>query len=585
MFTYLQNMADRMTDDQRDMLRRIWEPTEVAIPLRDSRRDVCVLANGELRSYGMLYKKTGDDTSGQMAYLSSVDGGISWTKHYAHGAMHSCTYFRAGNIYVGVRDSHNNERNTGEGLWVLRSAIGPDDPDPEVIEISRESYGDSFLPRQSAYGNRIWFTSQRTDDYNTRIPVFFYSDDWGKTWIRRDLPPVAPLEVEYPHKGPRWCIASGSEPNVTELAEGELMMILRTPTDCFYKSCSHDGGDTWSQPEPTTFWGTNTTAFLLRLSDGRQITFWNNTKSLPEANHRITKPPVGEKVAIGRHEDVFTNRDAAHAAISEDGGKTYIGYREILLNPIRGNADFRYRGSATSSHDKSVHQFQALELPYGKVLVSAGQNEASRRLLIFDVNWLYETARREDFINGLGGLTTHTYVRSISGCTMGTVGNGHCAWNRAQNAYLMPDPDGGPREMLYLCKRHDDRMFNDVGGATWNFPASRSGRVSIELRMVEKQARITLTDRWYNTCDRYAAELSPFYFELDAEDIGTELVRVDVDFNVDRGEASVSVNGARFFKVRMSNPCPTGISYLLLQCATDGDSNGFYVQSIEKSNG
>lgn len=583
MYRYLQNMEARMNNDQRDMLRRIWEPTVVVTPLGDSRRDICILPDGEIRSYGRLYGKNDEDKNVQTAYLSSVDGGISWTRHYAHGIMNACTYFPTPDLYITACDAHNNPVGEGNGLWVLRSKIGPDDPAPEIIKLSDGAYGDTFLPRQSAYSNRIWFTTQCTADYNTRVATFFFSDDWGKTWERRELPQVAPLPVEYPHKGPRWCIASGTEPNVVELSENNMMMLIRTPTDCFYKSHSYDGGNTWSTPEPSTFWGTNTTAFLLRLSDGRVLTFWNNTKPLPEADHRATLPPVDEKTAIGRYEDVFTNRDAAHAAISEDGGKTFLGYREILLNPVRNNTDFRYVGGVASSNDKSVHQFQAFELPFGKILVSAGQNEVSRRLVIFDVNWLYETSRREDFRMGLGQMTTHTYVRSISGCTVGRVGNGHCSWNRAPSAYLMPDPEGGYAEMLYICKRHDDRLWGDVGGAAWNFPASEVGRVSVELKLVEKTARITLTDRWYNPCDPYAAELSPFAIELDAEQIGSDFVRVDVDFDTLRGEATVSVNGAPISLIKMKGACTTGISYLLLQCATEGDSKGFYVRLLEKT--
>jgi hypothetical protein len=226
MYRYIQNIEARMSADQRDMLRRIWAPTVVATPLGDSRRNVCVLPDGEIRSYGRLYAKNDEDTSAQNAYLSSTDGGLSWTKHYAHGKMNACTYFPTPAIYVTSCDCHNNNQGLGEGLWVMRSAIGPDDPDPEIIKVADGSYGDTFLPKQSDFSNRIWFTSQYTADYNTRLATFFYSDDWGKTWQRRELPPVKPLPVEYPHKGPRWSIASGTEPYVTELSEGEMLSLL-----------------------------------------------------------------------------------------------------------------------------------------------------------------------------------------------------------------------------------------------------------------------------------------------------------------------------------------------------------------------
>lgn len=53
--------------------------------------------------------------------------------------------------------------------------------------------------------------------------------------------------------------------------------------------------------------------------------------------------------------------------------------RELALNGVRNAADFRVKGGSKSSIDKSVHQFQALELSFGKILVSYGQNAIARR--------------------------------------------------------------------------------------------------------------------------------------------------------------------------------------------------------------
>ncbi len=577
MFNYIKNMEARLSDDQKDMLSRIWEPTVVGTPLYDARRDLCVLPDGEIRSYGKLYESRHCAADGQIAYLSSRDCGLSWTPHYSHGRMNSCVYLEKPDIYITSCDTFNNNIGLGDGLWIFRSKIGPDDPHPEMIRLSDKRYTDSFLPCQSTFGDRIWFTTQ----YNSTA-TFFFSDDWGETWDKRELPPTPPFEITPPHQGLRWCRGSGTEPYAIELSPNKMMMLIRTPLDCFYQSFSADGGDTWSTPEPSTFYGTNTTAFLLRLSDGRVISFWNNTKPLPEPDHTTTRPAVSENVINGLAEDAFTNRDAAHAAISEDGGSTFLGYREILLNPARNRTDFRYVGGVRSSEDKSVHQFQAYELPYGKILVSVGQNQASRRLVIFDVNWLYENERREDFLGGLDGITTHTYVQSISGSYRGSVGNGHCAWNRAPSAYPMPDPDGGHGETLNIRAHRDDRLWSPIGGATWNFPASRTGRISVELKLIEKQARFTLTDRWYNTCDPFAATESPFSFELGETQIGNQFARIDIDYNTENGSGEVFVNGKPLFTLPMSHPCPTGLSYLVLQCATDGESQGFYVRLLEK---
>ena len=146
----------------------------------------------------------------------------------------------------------------------------------------------------------------------------------------------------------------------------------------------------------------------------------------------------------------------------------------------------------------------------------------------------------------------------------------------------MPDPEGGYGEVLSISKHHDERLINDIGGATWNFPASKRGTVSVEIKIAEKQARISLTDRWYNTCDPYAAIQSPFSFELDAFDIGDEFIKVDIAYDTEKGVADVLADGKHLFKVRMSHDCPTGLSYLVLQCATDGESKGFYIKSLGK---
>lgn len=393
----------------------------------------------------------------QIAYLSSTDGGLSWNIKYSEAKMNACTYIEKAGVYLASCEGYNNNKYIEKDLYIYRSTIGPDDTDPEVIMVAEGGYYDAFLPQQSFFTDRVWFTAQEKG-----IPSFFYSDDFGKTWTERKITAMPVFEPVFPHKGLRWSVGSGSEPYVVELSRDKMVMILRTPTDNFYKSYSYDGGDSWTEPEESTFYGTNTTAFMLRLTDGRVITFWNNTKPLPQPNHNLTFPPVTRGVMEGLGENAFTNRDVAHAAITDDG-ENFIGYREILLNEIRNNSDFRY-----------------------------------------------------------------------------------------------------------------------IGGAVWNFPASKQGKVTVNLKIVEKQARIALSDRWYNTCDPYAAVQSPFWFEIDAADIGAEFVAINIDFDTDKGEAKVFIGEELFFKVKMTNPCPTGISYLILQCATDGDSKGFYVKELIK---
>lgn len=577
MFSYLKSMENRLNNDQKDIIKRIYEPTVVATPLADSRRDVCILPNGEIRAYGRLYASGHLSQDGQNAYLSSEDCGLSWVIKYSHGKMNACYYLKKAGVYLAACERHNNNQGITSGLYIYRSKIGPDDPNPEMIKLNDRSFSCSFAPKESLYSNRIWFTSELEGN-----PYFFYSDDFGETWTERAIVNPHCFETVFPHKSTRWCIGSGTEPNVIEIDENKMMMIIRTPMDCFYQCFSYDGGDTWTNPEPTYFYGTNTSAYLLRLSDGRILNFWNNTKPLPQHNLK-TETTITDWVTSGKGENAFTNRDVAHAAISDDGGKTFVGYREILLNGIRNNADFRYYGGVKMSADKSVHQFQAFELPFNKILVSVGQNNASARLVIFDVDWLYETSRKERFLQGCSNVTVHTYLKGVSGSHHYEVGNGHCSKNRTYSAYPMQNPEGSVDEVLYVSKRHDDRLINDISGMCWNFPMAKQGRVSIDIKIVEKQARFILTDRWYNTCDAYAAMQSPFWFELDAVDIGDGFAQVNIDFDVEKGYATVRLQEEPLFKVKMTGECPTGISYLIMQCITDGDSKGFYIKSMEKN--
>lgn len=572
MGSYIERMETSFSDGQKERLKRIWEPTVTGVPLSNALRDVCILKDGEIRSYGFMHKTR--DNQGVMAYLSSYDGGVSWNPHYAKGKMHSCTYIEDFDLYISSVAKEI-------GLYVYLSKIGPDDENPEIIKISDKPHGNTFQPVKSVYSHRIWFTAQRGAEGSEHNPaIFYFSDDCGKTWEEREMPKTPQHRVEYPHKGLRWSRACGTEPCAVELSENTLMMLIRNSTDCFYKCFSYDNGDTWTEPSPSHFYGTLTTPFLLRLRDGRIVAFWNNSRPLPEPDHTKTYPPVSQGVIDGYNEDVFTNRDVAHAAISDDCGKTWKGFREILLNPVRNNADFRYIGGLNGSNDKSVHQFQAYELPYGKILVSLGQNSVSRRILIFDVNRLYETESYEDFFGGLEKLSYHTYLKSISGSTA-YLGNGHCAWNRTNSAYLVPDPAGTMKEVLSVSSHHDERIINDIGGVSWNFPGTMQGTVEIELKIYGKGMKFSLADRWYNPCDPYAAEQSQFSFEIDETDFSEGFEKLTIDYDTELGKATVKYNGKSFEK-DMQMPCYTGISYLIVQCIANGDSEGCLVRSFGK---
>ena len=93
---YVKKIESLMTDEAKEMLKGIYKPTVVATPLSDSRRDICIMPDGEIRSYGVL------EGSGRGAYLASRNGGLSWDIHYASGNVNACSYFEKEDINIAL---------------------------------------------------------------------------------------------------------------------------------------------------------------------------------------------------------------------------------------------------------------------------------------------------------------------------------------------------------------------------------------------------------------------------------------------------------------------------------------------------
>ncbi len=574
-------LESRLSPEDKARLRAIHAPTVVCVQPDDARRGMCVMPDGEIRSYGKTDKN-------RTVYYSSRNGGLDWTAvelpedvapvlNYAKllpgrvvmGASSRVPWSGRYVTFVGVHKEDNGGREPG--TWVMLSDIGPGDENPRMFKVDDEVYGDIFQPQMLEETHRI-ITTVSIDRDGSYGPAVFYSDDNGETWTKVNLNPTPRHTVVYPHLGVRWQ-NNGSEPNLTVLPNGRMMLLARTSLDYFYLYYSDDNGETWTDGEPSRFHATLTTPFLLRLHDGRVAVFWNNTRPLAEVDHSKTVPPVGGDIVRGRWEDVFTNRDANHAAITENG-VDWIGFREMFLNVNRNACDFR----TNSNGDNSVHQFQAIELPYGKVLVAFGQNAYSRRTVIFDLDWLYETQNAEDFRHGLRHVTTHLFVRSISGAHP----NGHCAWNRTNGALLMPDPAGSTGEALQICRVRDKRLVSELQGAVWNFPKAYRGEITLGLYLAGEGIHVRLCDHWMNAGDPDAGMWANFDFTLNGRTLPVgEWVTVIVRFDTDAGMAEVFCGERKLFDVRMQNPAPDGLTYVHLQtAAATEDFGGVYVNKI-----
>lgn len=584
MNNYLENMKNRLSDEDKILLKQIYEPTVVTIPPSDACRSMCVTPDGEIRIYGSINKCNPDDV-GTLVYISSTDCGLSWKTHLMKDTN---MLGSAGcNLKIGRYIScYPNElrmdlkESFGEsGTWAIINDEGYDSTNNRFIKLSDKLVHVLKLPFFLESCNRWFIIGEHRYSDMTKNVVIFYSDDDGETWVENVIEETAPkFETVPPHKGSRWQEYS-CEPTIAELSTGELIMIVRTSQNYHYIYRSGDKGITWSKPEPSAFHGTITMPVLHKLSDGRIVFFWCNNQPMPELDHESTFPPLDQATKRGVWEDVFTNRDVNHLAISEDDGKNWIGFRELFLNTIRNNADFRSIGGV-NSRDKSVHQAQLLELPYNKLLIHFGQNAISRKAVILDIDWLYEKERFEDFRLGLQNVSTHMYVKSNLGGYRGF--SGHCAYNRTNGALLVPDPDGNFEEALQLCRIEDDRLVYKKQGVVWNFPSSKKGRVEIRLRVIKSGVKVSLTDHWYNPADETAADDTQLSFEYKCVS-ADKWDMVVVEYDTDKMTGKIFVNEELSDTIKLRYKAPNGLCYLHIQTLAEvQDFEGTLIKTLRK---
>lgn len=566
---HLKLIRSRMTDEDVRLLSDIYEPTVVAAPDQDAWNGLTLMPDGRIRYYGHYRKKSVFDNSCDRCYIESADGGLSWKRHIDDKS-------RLGpSVFVPFLNRYMNVTTEEDGTYAI-FADSPDSTDIHRVLITPTVYIEPKAPFIMRSRQRILVVihERRRELHPTAFfPVVLCSDD-GESWREVHISPAPFYERTDPSAGIRWQ-QNNRENTIEELSDGRLMMLSRTATDYHYVCYSSDGGDNWTDPVPSDFHSTGTMPYLKRLSDGRLLFLWCNTRPLPELPE-----------ADGIWEDVFTNRDANHAAISEDDGKSWIGFREMALNPLRCNSDFRSIGGPEDSRDKSVHQFEALELPFGKILVVYGQHMICRKMIILDTKWLYERSRNENFLHGLDGLSTHLYVKSILGGCRGKQHNpndyvGHCAYNRTHGAMLIPSPESEGHEVLHICRTDDPRLVSNTGGAVWNFPAATHGTVTVRARVDGEPLRLSLLDQWLNPCDPTVSNVAFLSFELSKNMTGNEFRNINIEFDCDRQVATVNVGDTDKISLPLVGNMPNGICYLHLQSAAKtADLNGALIARL-----
>lgn len=128
-------------------------------------------------------------------------------------------------------------------------------------------------------------------DWNGEVGVFF-SDDAGATWRRsRDW------QKAHDPAGGR---VSAQEPGVVELADGSVLMFIRSGAGEQYRSVSTDRGETWSAPRPMGVASPQSPASIERIPGGGALVMvWNDHSALP-AGERKARTPLS--LALSRDE-------------------------------------------------------------------------------------------------------------------------------------------------------------------------------------------------------------------------------------------------------------------------------------------
>jgi len=503
-----------------------------------------------------------DTASDQMLSQTSEDGGRTWGEPKPECAVPPRTFMvfplldRDGEIHLLSMVG----RGQGEiavtyfiDVWHRRTTGRRTKwEEPSIIY---EGYCGAILDfKQLSTGRLVapfaWWVpkSPQAPPVGANLCTVFYSDDGGRSWLK------SPDDLSSPcYSGFVGNNYGADEPCVLELKDGRLWMVMRTQTGFLYEAFSEDAGETWSEARPARFVSSSSPAVLWRMPDGRILLLWNNCESSPRHNGQ----------------PVYCNRDALHAAVSDDEGETWRGFREVYRDPLENETP------PGSDHGTAYPTLPVMV--NGRIVFLTGQGAGRRNLVSLDPRWLTLTYREDDFSQGLGGWMAfkgigapRRYIRP-----------------RTKGPGLIDHPSKPGAKALKLAK--SDEHAPD--GALWNFPNGAKG--TLVLRMMLRHgcqgACIALTDRSFKPTDDNSQRLAIFALRIDGEgqitggpSLSPEVWHtLSLAWDLSKGACVVTVDDAQPFEMKQLNLTGNGISYLHLRSTADTiDEAGFLVERV-----
>jgi hypothetical protein len=317
------------------------------------------------------------------------------------------------------------------------------------------------------------------------------------------------------------------------LKNGSIWMLGRTQTGYLFQSFSNDGGATWTKEKASIFHSSNSPANILKLPDERLVVTWCNTVD-------------SDMTTFGK---IYTHREVLHMAISDDDGRSWRGFREIMRNPTRNDQNDLPKGDSGVSYPNTSFTKE------GKIILVTGQGEhgGGRAIWLVDPRWLYETKQEEDFSNGLEKWSAYTFsnLKQKPGRILGPE--------------LLTNISEKGNKVLHIRKDKQDLLGDD---AIWNFPMGREGSIEMRIKIPKgsKGHTISLTDCHRHPNDPNGATKAMFSFAIDENSFDAikpgNWHTVHLKWNMNIRNCELYIDNKFFRNLVQNNDSGMGISYI-----------------------
>ncbi len=333
---------------------------------RASEGDLVELRDGRLLLvWSDYYTGTGwDGSPARLTGRTSADGGRTWGRPFVvvaganGGNVMSVSLLRAdsGDLLLVYYDQLPDAQ--ARGMVLRRSAddgVTWSDPVAITPENGNRHVANNACLRRLDSGRIVLSCREYVE--GVRWPYCLYSDDEGRTWSAGQHVPDPGLTPEQRNE------QNVNEPAVAQLADGRLLMTMRTTAGGQFFSHSDDGGTTWTKPVLSPLRGTCSPAAIRRI------------------------PGTGDLLAIWTYG--LAGRTPLVSAVSRDGGSTWEHLKRVEQSQYHGygytSITFvRDRVYLTYMHYPLFHSLRRFEAEPGYI---------DQRLTVLPVEWFYRDAQ------------------------------------------------------------------------------------------------------------------------------------------------------------------------------------------------